>query len=76
MRIEKITQYKVDGKLFPTLAKAQGHVDDLLGAFVDRMLNSGRFGPKDRLHVHAFLIAHKDELVELMTVELPDEEED
>lgn len=76
MKIEKITQYKVYDRLFPTLEKAVGQVNDLIGAYVDRMTNDGLFGPKHKLMIHQYLLEHKQELVTLLSVEMPNEEDE
>ena len=76
MKITVHTQYQVAGKFFDTLQKAENHIDDLLGRFVERMLNAGRYGPKDRLHVHQFLRENSVELSNLLRIEYPEDDDD
>ncbi len=70
------TVYVVFGKEFDSPQKAMGAVEDKIATHLRQALRGGTVGPRDFIVAMEYILAHRKELVDLLSVGLPTEEED
>lgn len=71
--IEIVTKYKLDGVEYASTDKLKSHVENELGALIDKMSQSMAtpLTTKQRLELFAGLVANKDQLKWLLSIDLP-----
>jgi len=74
MKLYSRTVYRTDGQDFDSLKRVRAHLETEIGKILDSVPN--RLHAKDALAVHAAIIAHRERLVDLLTVELESDDWD
>lgn len=69
--VKQITRYSLDGQEFTTLDKVKTHIENKLGALIDKLSQSlvEPLKPSQRLELFNAIVKDKAVLVELLTVE-------
>ena len=76
MKIEKVVQYRVGGKMFPDVYNALAHVENLIGLHIDKMCRECTgVGTKDKLLIYDYMIKNGKELANLLLCEYEDDED-
>lgn len=66
MKLHSKQVYFLDGREFASLKQACTHLENEIGAILDKL--PVRLAPKDALAVHSAIIANKDRLCALLSV--------
>ena len=77
IEIQKLTRYKFDGSEFNSLDAVKTHVENNLGALIDKMSNSLKvpLSTEQRLQMFDAVVSNKEELKKLLSIEYDNSDE-
>lgn len=75
MQIERVTQYRVDGHFFESIAKAQDFIDGEVNKLLQSDLTAKGFTVTECVKITDTVLHLRKRLAYLLFVELPEEDE-
>jgi hypothetical protein len=80
MKIERVRRYAIDGKEFPTLAKAKDYADGQVNKMLQNIFTRGdgtmQFSVTECVRITEALLLHREEFAEWLTVKGPDDSDE